>query len=334
MSGKATVIAPSNIAFIKYWGTRDEERVLPFNPSLSMTLTNCFSITTVEHLDDEGADEVFQSGRGGVLEAASATFAARVEEHLERLRRWAGIGGRFRVATENSFPMGTGMASSASGFAALTLALVRALDREVDTAELTVLARRSGSGSAARSVLGGYVIWPAGDGDEGGHAVAVAPAEHWDLRDVIAVLDGTPKLVSSREGHRRAPSSPYFERRLELLPERLDRVRAAIERRSFVDLAPAVEEEAIDLHLIAMSSRPPIFYWQPATLRVLAEVRRLRTSGLEVCATMDAGANVHAICSARDEPRVSEAIEGLPEVGSVIRDGVGAGPITVQEHLF
>ncbi len=334
MSAKATVIAPANIAFIKYWGLRDEARVLPFNPSLSMTLRSCVTKTTVEHFDDGGRDEVRWAGPGGALTAAPAPFARRIEEHLDRLRSWAGVGGRFRVATENSFPMGAGMASSASGFAALTLAVVEALGRRADAGELTTLARRSGSGSAARSVLGGYVLWPAGEGDEEGHAVAVAPAEHWDLRDVISVLDGAPKAVSSREGHRRAPSSPYFETRLRLLPRRLERVRVAIERRSFEELASVVEEEAIDLHLIAMSSRPPIFYWEPATVRLLAEVRRLRDSGLQVCATMDAGANVHLICPAGDEPRVAAALEEMPGVRSVIRDGVGEGPISSSDHLF
>jgi diphosphomevalonate decarboxylase len=301
------VIAPANIAFIKY---------------------------TVEHLEEAGRDEVLRPGPGGELHPAAAAFSRRVEDHLKRLRSWAGVAGRFRVATENSFPMGAGMASSASGFAALTLAVVEALGRRPETAELTTLARLSGSGSAARSVLGGYVLWPAGEGEEEAHAVAVAPAEHWDLRDVIAVLDGAPKAVSSREGHRRAPSSPYFETRLRLLPERLERVRAAIERRSFEELAPVVEEEAIDLHLMAMSSRPPIFYWQPATLGILAEIREMRDSGLQVCATMDAGANVHVICSAGDEPAVAAALADISEVSAVIRDGVGEGPVASDQHLF
>ena len=334
MSAKATVTAPANIAFIKYWGTRDEQQTLPFNPSLSMTLRECVTRTTVEHLEDGEDDEVLQPGQGGGLVAAPASFTQRIEKHLERLRSWAGVGGSFRVATQNSFPMGAGLASSASGFAALTLAVVEALGRKPESRELATLARLSGSGSAARSVLGGYVRWPAGEGDDEGHAVAVAPADHWDLRDAIAILQDAPKRVSSREGHRRAPSSPYFEARLKLLPERFQRARAAIESRSFEELAPVVEEEAIDLHLIAMSSRPPIFYWEPSTLRVLAKVRRMRESGLQVCATMDAGANVHVICSARDEPRAAAALETMPEVRSVIRDGVGQGPSSSCEHFF
>jgi diphosphomevalonate decarboxylase len=333
MRAKATVIAPANIAFIKYWGTEDWERTLPFNPSLSMTLRECVTRTTVEVLNREEGDSVFLRTRKGSLEPAAEAFTRRVEPHLDRLREWAGEEVSFRVATENSFPMGAGMASSASGFAALTLAVVTALGKQVSSDEASVLARLSGSGSAARSVLGGYVKWPAGAGVEGEHAVQVASAEHWDLRDVVAILQEQAKDVSSREGHERAPSSPYFEPRQRLLPDRLETVTQALLARDFAALAHTVEEEAIDLHLIAMSSHPPIFYWRPGTLEVLTAIRRLRQEGAEVCATMDAGANVHMICTPESEPVVAKEVGAIPEVSSLIHDGVGRGPTIVGEHL-
>jgi diphosphomevalonate decarboxylase len=334
MNGKATAIAPSNIAFIKYWGTRDVERTLPYNPSLSMTLNRCVTRTTVEYRADGEGDEISFRGDDGRLLPASEGFAEGVRRHLERLRSWASVEGAFRVATENSFPTGAGLASSASGFAALTIAVVEALERQVSSPELSVLARLSGSGSAARSVLGGYVEWPAGEDDQEGHAVAIAAANHWKLEDLIAILDTEPKSISSRQGHRLATTSPYFEPRLELLPSRLDRVRSAIQQKSFEQLAPVVEEEAIDLHLIAMSSNPPIYYWQPGTLQVLATIRQLRGEGLAVCATMDAGANVHTICLPEDAEHIAEELEAIPAVSTVIRDCVGDGPQTSEEHLF
>jgi diphosphomevalonate decarboxylase len=334
MKGKATVIAPANIAFIKYWGTLDWDRTLPYNPSLSMTLRECTSRTTVEILEGGERDAVLLRRDKGSLEPATEAFSQRVIAHLGRLRSWAGETLSFRVATENSFPMAAGMASSASGFAALTLAVVSALGREVSGEQASVLARLSGSGSAARSVLGGYVQWPAGEGPEEEHAVQLLPAEHWDLRDVVAILEEQAKEVSSRQGHERAPSSPYFESRQRLLGERLERVRQAILARDFSALAPIVEEEAIDLHLIAMSSRPPVFYWRPGTLEVLAILRRLRQEGLEVCATMDAGANVHMICTPDSEAAVTEAVETIAGVRSLIHDGVGVGPAIVDDHLF
>lgn len=334
MKAKATVIAPANIAFIKYWGTQDWDRTLPFNPSLSMTLRRCVTRTTVEVVGRQEADTVFLRTGEGSLEPAAASFVQRVEPHLERLRRWSGDDVSFRVATENSFPMGAGMASSASGFAALTLAVVTALGRQVSIEEASVLARLSGSGSAARSVVGGYVQWPAGEGAQGEHAVQVASAEHWDLRDVVAVLEEQAKEVSSREGHERAPSSPYFEPRQRLLPARLERVHRAILARDFASLAHTVEEEAIDLHLVAMSSQPPIFYWRPGTIAVLEAIRRLRRDGAEVCATMDAGANVHMICTPASEAMVAEEVGAIAEVRSLIHDGVGRGPTIVEEHLI
>jgi diphosphomevalonate decarboxylase len=334
MKGKATVVAPANIAFIKYWGMQDWEQTLPFNPSVSMTLRECVTRTTVEIVDDAEGDTVFLRSKNGSLEPASEAFTQRVEPHLDRLRGWAGEEVSFRVATENSFPMGAGMASSASGFAALTLAVVAALGKQVSNEEASVLARLSGSGSASRSVLGGYVRWPVGAGPDEEHAVQVAPAEHWDLRDVVAVLQEQAKDVSSREGHERAPSSPYFEPRQQLLPGRLETVTQAILARDFSTLARTVEEEAIDLHLIAMSSNPPIFYWRAGTLEVLAAIRRLRQGGVEVCGTMDAGANVHMICTPESETAIAEEVGAIPEVSSLIHDGVGQGPMIAEEDLY
>ncbi|MEM9593200.1 MAG: diphosphomevalonate decarboxylase [Acidobacteriota bacterium] len=332
---KTTVSSPSNIAFIKYWGAQDLASAVPENPSLSMTLDTCRSRCTVEHLDEEGAHEV-RWRQGGGLETAPPSFADRVIAHLDRLREWSGCGGRFRVATENTFPSAAGLASSASGFSALTLGVLGALGRGEAGAVRSELARRSGSGSASRSVFGGYVEWPA-DADADGancHAVQVAAASHWNLRDVIAVVESGPKEVSSLDGHRRARTSPYFEERLRQLPRRLDGVRAALADRDFGRLGPIIEEEAIDLHMIAMTSTPAIYYWKPATLTVLEAVRHLRRDGVAAWSTMDAGANVHVICEPKSEPAVAEVLGGLDGVDQVIRDGVGDGPAVEAEHLF
>lgn len=336
---KATVIAPSNIAFIKYWGARDLERALPTNPSISMTLTRCVSHTTAEVLSEGAADEIFLADDDGGLRPTPPSFSDRIRTHLDRLRRWADRTEGLRIATRNSFPASAGIASSASGLAALTLAVVRVFGEAPSVAELSNLARRSGSGSASRSVLGGYVEWPArtlGEDltEEHAHAMPLVPADHWDLRDVIALIETGPKEVSSLEGHRRAPTSPYFERRLTLLPERLERVRGAIRRRDFETLGEVIGEEAIDLHLIAMSSKPPIFYWAPGTLEVLDAVRQLRTEGILAASTMDAGANVHVICPPESEDTVADRLEAIPAVRRVIRDGVGTGPVDSDEHLL
>lgn len=333
IGGKATVDAPPNIAFVKYWGARDLERAIPANRSISMTLRRSFSRSTVEHDPALERHEVHWWGAEG-LEPAPPSFGARVAAHLDRLRAWAGVGGAFRVGTRNNFPAAAGLASSASGFAALTLATVAALGREASVEELSDLARRSGSGSASRSVLGGYVEWPRGWRRGELHAFPLAPAGHWDLRDVIAVVESGPKETSSLDGHTRARSGPYWRARQRELPARLAAVRAAIAGRDLAALGEVIEEEAIDLHAVAMTSRPPIFYWKPGTLAVLAAVRALRGEGVGAWSTMDAGANVHVLCEPTDEPVVAARLEELDAVHEVIRDGVGEGPRAGEVHLF
>lgn len=359
--GKATASAPANIAFVKYWGARDLARALPLAPSISMTLERCRSRTSVEVVeavsagggagDEAPADEILLRGPNGELAPAPERFAARARGHLDALRGWAGeraAGVRFRVATESSFPAAAGLASSASGFAALAVAATGALGLDplgdavsggLGPALLSSLARRSGSGSAARSVMGGYVEWPAeaaGGGLDDPRAAALAPASHWALADVVALVEEGPKAVSSLDGHRLAPTSPHFERRLAELPRRLEETRAAIRERDLDRLGPVLEEEAIELHLIAMSSRPPVFYWRGGTVEVLEVVRAMRKpdAGLAAWATMDAGANVHVICPAEEAGEVAFRLERLPAVTGVIRDRVGQGPELHDEHLF
>lgn len=348
MSTRATVSAPANIALIKYWGAQDPDRVVPYHPSISITLEVCRSVTTVEALpESSGAGDEVWLERDGRLERADEGFARRVRGHLEVLRRQTGRGERFRVATRNSFPAAAGLASSASGFAALAGAVVGALGLSADELEdrlgpgaLSILARLSGSGSAARSVLGGYVEWPVPADPTAtaitldGPARALAPASHWQLADVIALIQDGPKDVSSLEGHRRATTSPFFDRRLELLPERLDGVRQAIRDRDLDTLGPIIERDAIELHTIAMTSEPPIFYWQPATLEVLEAVRDLRRAGARAWTTMDAGANVHVIADPEDEERVARRLAEIPGVHGVIRDRTGTGPRPEAEDLL
>jgi diphosphomevalonate decarboxylase len=331
---KTTVDAPANIAFIKYWGAKDLDRALPLNTSISMTLENCATRCTAELLGSGHEDEVWISEPDGGFRRPPHEFEERVRAHLDRMRRWAGREETFRIATRNSFPSAAGLASSASGFAALTLATAGAFGRdEVELDELSRLARESGSGSASRSVLGGFVEWPA-TGAQASHAVEIAGPDHWDLRDVIAVVEIGPKAVSSLEGHRRAHTSPYLGKRLEELPARTERVRRAIAERDLSLLGPAIEEEAVDLHIVAMSSQPPIFYWSPGTVGVLRAVRELRQEGVAAYATMDAGANVHVICEGEAEDQVASRLDSLPVVGFVIRDAVGPGPETTPQHLF
>ncbi|GIG69181.1 diphosphomevalonate decarboxylase [Phytomonospora endophytica] len=323
-----TAVAPANIAFIKYWGLADRALGVPANQSLSMTLSRCVSRCTVDTI--KGPDEVWWH-EDGRARPADPVFAARVVEHLDRLRAFAEVDVSMRIITTNSFPTAAGIASSASGFAALTLAALTRVDAAVDPGRLSILARKSGSGSAARSVLGGYVLWPEDSEDPASAATTFLPREHWALSDVIAVVDSGPKATSSREGHFRASTSPHFGRRVELLGERLQRVRTALRERDFATLAEAVEEEMYEMQAIATTSRPPLRYWRPGTLRVLERIEALRASGVPVCATTDAGPNVHALCP--DDAVTAVAAALSDDCETIIIDKVGAGPALSSEHL-
>lgn len=334
MSRKATASAPSNIAFIKYWGATDLEHALPANASLSMTLDVCRTTTTVQLHDEEGPDAIRIASDEGTLTTAPESFSQRFARHVERLRERMGVHGRVEAVTRSSFPSDAGIASSASGFAALAYAISAAFDRLDTPEEMSIRARLSGSGSAARSTFGGYVAWPS-DPDKPDSPATQYAGSDIDLRDVIALVQRDPKHVSSLEGHRRAATSPHFATRQKNLPERMSRLSDALTGGDFDTFTELLEEETIDLHLVAMSSTPPIIYWEPGTLEVLRRVRRLREQDSIPCAfTMDAGANVHVICPPASEDVVAASLGELPSVHGVIRDRVGSGPRSESEHLF
>lgn len=324
--GVATWTAPANIAFVKYWGSHDPGAGLPLNPSLSMTLSHCVATCTVRPRA-AAAVRVFQHAA-----PAPASLRDPIATQVRRILERAGYDGGADVAIAVSFPVAAGLASSAAILAAVTCAATDAFGLDLDDGGLADLARTGGSGSAARSVAGGFIEWRPGTGDETELQV-IAPASHWDVRDVIAIADPSPKRVSSREGHRRAFSSPYFDGRLALLDERIVRVRDAIGRRDMDALGAVVEEEAVDLHLIAMSSRPPIRYWRPATVAILEEVEAMRRDGLSAWSTLDAGPNVHVLCEPDAEPEVARRLAGVAGVQRIIRDRVGEGPAASTRHL-
>jgi diphosphomevalonate decarboxylase len=229
--------------------------------------------------------------------------------------------------------MGTGLASSASAFAALTLAASRAAGLELDERALSALARQ-GSGSACRSIPSGFVEWIASTSSATSFAYSIAPADYWELRDVIAVVTHEAKKVSSTDGHHAALTSPFMSERLNRLPGRFHRVRRTLLARDLHALGPDVEAEAIELHLIAMTSRPPIFYWSPGMVRVIEAAREWREGGLAVYFTLDAGPNVHLICESKDAETVAANTRELDQVEQVIVSGVGGPARLVQEDLF
>lgn len=301
----ATAVANSNIAFIKYWGNRDEALRLPVNPSLSMNLAGLETRTTVAFDPALPADEILIDGQ-----PAAGPAASRVSRHLDLVRARASLTYRARVTSANNFPAGAGIASSASAFAALSLAAAAAAGLTLTEAGLSALARR-GSGSAARSIPAGFTAWQMGAGEADSFAVSIAPPEHWDLADVVALLNTAPKATGSTEGHALAGTSPLQAARVAGASERLKHCQAALLARDFSAFAEVVEADSTLMHAVMMTSAPPLFYWEPLTLTVMRQVRAWRAGGLPVCFTIDAGPNVHCLCPAGHAAEVAQRLAGL-----------------------
>lgn len=309
----ATAVAHPNIAFIKYWGNRDDALRLPVNPSISMNLDGLQTETTVTWSDRLDADQLMLNGT-----IQSGAPLARVKAHLDVLRKRLGVASRAEVVSGNNFPTGAGIASSAAAFAALTVAGAAAASANLSERELTTLARL-GSGSAARSVPGGFVEWFDGATHEESYAESFAAADYWDLMDVIAVVSRAHKDVGSTAGHQSAKTSDLQNARVAGAQKRFATCKQAILDRNFAAFAAVVEYDSNLMHAVMMTSRPPLFYWLPPTLAIMEAVRHWRErEGLQVCYTLDAGPNVHCICVRKDAERVSERLRALSEVLDVL----------------
>lgn len=320
----ATAIAPANIAFIKYWGMRDTAAILPYNGSISMNLDTCLTTTRVVFDEALTSDDITLTLYAQPPQPATGRARERVVAHLDRLRALAGVTTHAHVHSTNNFPADAGIASSAAAFAALTLATTAALQLDVDPATLSRLARLSGSGSACRSIPDGFVEWHNGD-DQTSIATTLAPPEHWDLADVVAVVDIRPKKIGSAENHRLVTTSPYFAVRLAEVTARLEQVRIAIQQRDIERLGAATEADAISMHVVCMTQVPPSFYWTAGTFDVLHAVREWRSTGLLAYFTMDAGPNVHVICQRHDRAEVAARLQALPSVQFTLTNSPGVG---------
>lgn len=328
---KVTVRAGSNIAFVKYWGVTNGELNLPQSNSISMTLADAYTITTVEW-DVAGLLTEDEIVLDGVRLRSSA--AHRLVQHLERIRGLAGVDQRARVVSQNNFPMASGIASSASGFAALTVAGCRGLGLDLDETRLSALARR-GSGSASRSIMGGFVEWVQGRDDATSVAHQLYGPTHWALYDVVAVVSRAAKQISSAGGHRLAATSPLNRGRIETIGYALEETRCALHARDLDRLGRVIERDALAMHGVMMTSTPPLFYWEPATITLIQAVQRWRREdGLAVYFTIDAGPNVHLICEADQVAAVQHRLNTLTCIDEIIVSKPGPGVQELAEHLF
>jgi diphosphomevalonate decarboxylase len=313
----ATATACANIAFIKYWGNRDANLRIPVNGSISMNLAELVTTTTVtfsEHLTRD------QLTLNGTLQTGAAL--ERVSQFLGIVRRLSGVSRYAEVDSANNFPTGAGIASSAAAFAALSLAGSHAAGLNLSEPQLSALARR-GSGSASRSIPAGYVEWLAGEADSSSYAISIAPCTHWDLVDCVAVVAEQEKKVGSSAGHTLADTSIFQSSRVTDAPRRLEICRTAILNRDFERFADIIEEDSTLMHAVMMTSHPALFYWMPASLAVMQQVREWRSQNLPAAYTLDAGPNVHVLCPSAYAEKVCAALAEIPGVKRVLRSACG-----------
>ena len=304
-----TAIAHPNIALLKYWGKQDGPGNRPATPSLSITLDALATTTTVEDAD---ADLLRLNG--------CAVRDAKIERALADWRQDYAIG-RLAISSRNNFPTAAGLASSASGFAALATAIDAHCGLRLSDADRSALARR-GSASAARSVHGGFVELTAPDWCG---AQVLAP-DAWPLAVVVAITASEPKAVSSTAGMRNSKTtSPYFAAWTATAGADFEAMKAAIADRDFDALAELAEASCLKMHALMLSSRPPLIYWRGATVECLRTIRELRAGGCRVFGTVDAGPQVKAVCEPQDAQRVEAALKKVPGVVSVLRSGLGGG---------
>lgn len=304
---KATAFAPVNVALIKYWGKDNNNLRLPANSSLSVNLTNLGTTTMVEWSKDfinDLADE-------------------RMIQHLDRIRKLAKFNLKAKVITKNNFPSSAGLSSSASGFAALTLAATAAAGLKLSENDLSRLARL-GSGSACRSIPDGWAEWSKGN-NETSYAKTIFPADYWDLRILVIILSEGKKAISSTSGQEGVKTSEFYRVRLNGIDSKIKKIKAAIKEKNFRVLGEIMEEDCLSMYGVMMTQKPSLMYWLPETIRVMQAVRQWREEGLESYFTINTGQNVLVFCEPKNENEIVKRLEKINGVIEVRRDKIGKG---------
>ena len=353
---KHTALAPANIALIKYWGKKDESLRLPLNDSLSINIDGATTKTTIEIDEARTEDEISfvdeqcsEKEKQKIIEHINRIFSCHCERSVyprnkvsraaissikdKSVSRHTESRPYVKVVTQNSFPKGTGIASSASGFAALTVAASKAFGLNASEKELSILSR-IGSGSACRSIPDGWVQWYEGTDSASSFAQSIAPSDWWDVRDAIIICSKTEKKVSSTAGMESAHTSPLMERRLSEVTKRMEQMKIAIQQKDMNALGSTLEADCLDMHAVMQSQVPPLYYWSAQTKEIMEAVKKWRNEGLQIFFTIDAGPNVHMIYEGKDEEKVKENITKLEGIEGIIYNKIAKGTVLSPNHLF
>lgn len=327
----ATAKANTNIALIKYWGKRNERLLLPMNSSLSITLNNFYTITTVEFKEGLKEDMLIWDHAPG-----SAQELMKISSFLDIIRKEVGVNLHARIITENHVPTAAGFASSASGYAALAAAATKALGLNLSLKDLSIFARQ-GSGSACRSVYGGFAEWQKGSREDGSdsYACQLLDEKAWNLTILSVMVTAGRKKVSSREGMKRTvETSPFYQGWLDTVDEDIKAAKIAIKKKDFVLLGEVMEGNALKMHATMLGAKPPLIYWDSGTMEVMHRIQDLRQEGIPVYFTIDAGPNMKVLCEPENEDRVKHGLMELRSVQKVISCKPGEGIRYLSNHLI
>ncbi|MGL2965080.1 diphosphomevalonate/mevalonate 3,5-bisphosphate decarboxylase family protein [Flavobacterium sp. XGLA_31] len=336
--------APSNIALVKYWGKKD--RQIPANPSISFTLNNCKTITKIDFAKKDNQnnfsfDLLFEGQPKEEFKPKIQKFLERIADYCPYLKYY-----HLTIATENTFPHSSGIASSASGMAALSMnimsmekALYPGIPDDYFFQKASFLARL-GSGSACRSVKGSMVVWGhhneiAGSSDLFGVTFPSAIHNNFkNYQDTILLVDKGEKQVSSTIGHDLMHNHPFAEQRFSQAHHNLSNLKTVLENGNLDEFIQIVESEALTLHAMMMTSLPYFILMKPNTLEIINRIWKFRNyTKIPVCFTLDAGANVHVLFPENVREAVLQFITtelvGYCQNGNYICDTIGTGAIQI-----
>jgi diphosphomevalonate decarboxylase len=328
---KATAIANANIALVKYWGKRNKELILPQNGNISMTCDGMTTKTTVEFSNKYKEHTVI------INDEEFKKDEKDIHGHLDRICKLADIKQHARVVSESNFPVAAGLASSASGFAALTVAAAAAVGLKLSLRELSILTRQ-GSGSACRSIFGGFVEWYRGERADGldSYAESIVDKNYWpDFRMITTIVEVKKKPVTSRAGMAQTVETcPYYKGWLKTVDDDLKLVKEGIKERNFEKVAQTAEFNCLKMHATMITTKPPIIYWIPATIEIIHAIHRMREGGIPVYFTIDAGPNVKVLCLEKHEKEVNKRLQELEGVIKTIICKPGEEAKLTNHHLF
>ncbi len=344
MQGKViTVLARPNLALVKYWGKREKGKDckytslnLPQNSSLSITLDageELLTRTSVVFSEKLAQDTFYLNGKKQDMKSPELKerFLA-----IEELRKLSGVGTRALIVSNNSFPTASGLASSASGLAALTFAASKALGLKIDSNKLSEITR-IGSGSACRSLFGGFVVWNRGKLPDGSDSVArqVFDEYYWpELTTLICMTTREKKKISSRAGMRQTvATSELYKLRPDIAEEHVKEIIKALNKKDFEALARVTMADAMNMHSVMLDTRPPIIYLNDVSKEVIYAVEDLNESEKRLVAayTFDAGPNACVICAESDADKVFAKLKGVRGIEKILKAKIGSSPKVLSD---